>query len=1069
MLRKNGQRVFKRVGSTLLILSLVFGVLTGMIVGPLAQSASAAATPLTEAQCVAVGDTWQRGDASNRGVSKCVGRATCASTGGIWNPATKTCTTIPPQILSGKSATLSASDRAKAYALYKAVYYCIDEYLKTDITHTNIDADGEDTSPTQGYWYGDGPNNPDKKRTGTWPFYSYPIAQVNYMGDSDSGCSQLTVDAVNFFDLGTPAKLLRTLNYEFIGKDEKWKANGKVDANLFKQAVEKAEYSTQLTDEIQYHLTRKAFQAFCRPTLLGEFESQSKARKEKIESYNRASGNLPAQAKIADLNANAVRVVNNAYEYQFGPQDGANRMESMWVIFEDGDRTFDNSRAAQTCNTMVDTLNSTVVASLNNILVAACQEKKITATAALQACMAGLQMRDIDGYCEMVFSDKKAQDYCNQGRGATIASPGEDSTDQNEGEDERSNSCVIEGLGWIVCPVLTFVSQVTDSIYGLISDWLTVDVDLIATGTATHRGWQAIRDIANVGFVIIFLIVIFSQLTGTGISNYGVKKILPRLVVMAIVINTSFFITQIMVDLSNILGGSLRGFFNGIDVFGMSGGFFSTGNNFTDIGGKLMTGGVVAGLAGAAITGTVIYGGVGLFLMILLAAFLAVAVTMLILAARQALVVVLIVLAPLAFLAMVLPNTKKWYDTWLKMFVSLLVIYPMVALMFGASELAAKILVQQNVLLGLAVATIPLFATIPMLRGSLKAIPFAGNLASKLTKGASLSGNVKSGYKQARKNAMADFRSRALSSESKGRAARAARWIAGGQARSAARDRRFGAGAAEAEAIYTAQRALAEGSGASNSEQASALAALRKIQEEEISNIIALDSKGSGKTPKELLDRITDKNATKQEKIAAIRQIEARGGMNNRLAMAKLTSDPALKGDGEDVAEIRQNIVASTAKMGDANLSYGGASLPLMQAGTFDHVKAHVDHANSTAFSANSLLSMHPAAREEFISAIQSAQGDDAVRARGVLAKVKEQIQNNPNLDARADTELIQKIDKAIAGSVQAARTEQTVQIDQTQLSIEHPPAGEAPSAQAPATPTAPPNQPNPPTTPPQA
>lgn len=42
------------------------------------------------------------------------------------------------------------------------------------------------------------------------------------------------------------------------------------------------------------------------------------------------------------------------------------------------------------------------------------------------------------------------------------------------------------------------------------------------------------RNIANVVFVVMFLVVIYSLLTGRGVGNYNIKRMLPRFIVGAI-------------------------------------------------------------------------------------------------------------------------------------------------------------------------------------------------------------------------------------------------------------------------------------------------------------------------------------------------------------------------------------------------------------------------------------------------------------------------------------------------------------------------------------------------------
>jgi hypothetical protein len=84
-----------------------------------------------------------------------------------------------------------------------------------------------------------------------------------------------------------------------------------------------------------------------------------------------------------------------------------------------------------------------------------------------------------------------------------------------------------------------------------------LNVNPIEQSGSIYQAWGSIRSIANVLFVMFFLVIIFSQLTGAGITNYGVKKMLPKVIIAAILVNISFIIIQIGVDLANIVGSSL--------------------------------------------------------------------------------------------------------------------------------------------------------------------------------------------------------------------------------------------------------------------------------------------------------------------------------------------------------------------------------------------------------------------------------------------------------------------------------------------------------------------------------
>ena len=341
-----------------------------------------------------------------------------------------------------------------------------------------------------------------------------------------------------------------------------------------------------------------------------------------------------------------------------------------------------------------------------------------------------------------------------------------DTCDRNA-EECPGTTCAIPGIGWIICPIMTFLGSVADGAYTFIEGLLRTEVGIVSTDGPTYTAWQAMRNLANIGFVLVFLIIIFSQLTGGGISNYGVKKMLPRLVVAAILVNASFIISQLAVDLSNILGSSIKQVLDNLPVF--SGredgvlGALATGNSFTDVVAGWL--GVNALLTGGVLVGTAAYfGGIGLLLPVLLAAVFAIVVTLGILVVRQALVVLLVIVSPLAFLAMLLPNTENLYKQWRKIFISLLILYPAVALLFGAGGLAANILSQTGAPVGpiiaLAATIIPLIALPAVLKGSLNAVPVVGGIASKLASraNANVGSSAKKRYGQSRLSQFQKYR-----------------------------------------------------------------------------------------------------------------------------------------------------------------------------------------------------------------------------------------------------------------------------------------------------------------------
>lgn len=314
-----------------------------------------------------------------------------------------------------------------------------------------------------------------------------------------------------------------------------------------------------------------------------------------------------------------------------------------------------------------------------------------------------------------------------------------------------ASSCVVEAIGWIVCPVTNFLADLADGAFiFLANSFLNIGPQAFKTDEPAYAAWGVMRNIANVVFVIVFIIVIFSQLTGAGVSNYGVKKMLPRLVIAAILVNVSFFITQLAIDISNILGYSIRTVFSSITnsivqtdsvqavIEGASP--VASGEGFAGVAGLILAG----GLAGVAL-----YAMLSTLIPILLAAVLALIMILFILVARQAIVILLVVLAPLAFVAFLLPNTENLFKMWRKILTAMLLLFPIIALVFGASELASQILISAfsgdstgNVIpgdsenwfgqiIGAAVLVLPLFIVPILLRKSLDSVPMLGQLANK--------------------------------------------------------------------------------------------------------------------------------------------------------------------------------------------------------------------------------------------------------------------------------------------------------------------------------------------------
>ena len=323
----------------------------------------------------------------------------------------------------------------------------------------------------------------------------------------------------------------------------------------------------------------------------------------------------------------------------------------------------------------------------------------------------------------------------------------------SEKRSDQEEECeVATGIGWLVCPSISFLSTINDFAYKFISStFLETDKDIVQSDDL-KAAWSGFRDVANVAFVIAFLIIVYSQITQAGLSNYGIKRMLPRLFIAALLVNVSFIFCQLAVDLSNMLGYSLAGFFDG----------FAVGSGDDNVS-EIQTAGTV--LTWVAIAGVVLAAAAGIALAFLgpalMSSLLALLMIVLILVARKALIVILIAISPVAFVAYLLPNTEQWFKKWQKTFLSLLMLFPTVAVVFGGSRLAAKIIAnaagKEDWLLqmtALAVASIPFFIVPSLLQKSMEA---AGTLGGKLT-GLSQAANKRAGKAVKERSALGRYK-----------------------------------------------------------------------------------------------------------------------------------------------------------------------------------------------------------------------------------------------------------------------------------------------------------------------
>ncbi|MFB6181999.1 MAG: type IV secretion system protein, partial [Candidatus Magasanikbacteria bacterium] len=209
-------------------------------------------------------------------------------------------------------------------------------------------------------------------------------------------------------------------------------------------------------------------------------------------------------------------------------------------------------------------------------------------------------------------------------------------------------------------------------------------------------GWTMVRDVANMFFIVALLVIAFANILG--MENYEMKTTLPKLFLMAILVNFSKLIAGIVIDAAHVFtmtflnaisasaGGNLVGAFGMDEIWGLSDKKFE----------QLETQALLSSIYSLVIT-------------------LAVAITMFsyfaIMLVRMVALWVLIILSPLAFIAAVLPKTDSITEKWRKKFTNQVMVAPVMVFFLwlafatmGTGDIGRKIIDESTVKRGGEVA-----------------------------------------------------------------------------------------------------------------------------------------------------------------------------------------------------------------------------------------------------------------------------------------------------------------------------------------------------------------------------
>jgi hypothetical protein len=254
-------------------------------------------------------------------------------------------------------------------------------------------------------------------------------------------------------------------------------------------------------------------------------------------------------------------------------------------------------------------------------------------------------------------------------------------------------------VGWIMCSLLSLADNTLQWFSAQVESLLFIGKDGLSdsgSNAQLHQSWNAVKDITSVGILLVGLFMIMTQIFSLDfLSAYTVKKLLPRLIIAAILIQLSWVIFKNLIFLVDAIGTgiqqliltpfSLNGNFNNLNINTI----LASGNGTQDMSG-LGTAGLFAavsvGVAAAAAGGMV-----GLAI-VALGVLISVLTAMFTLIIRNVLIFIFLVLSPIALLAWILPGTQGLWKNWWSNFSKLLFMFPIIMLLLAAGAIGAKII-----------------------------------------------------------------------------------------------------------------------------------------------------------------------------------------------------------------------------------------------------------------------------------------------------------------------------------------------------------------------------------------
>ena len=226
---------------------------------------------------------------------------------------------------------------------------------------------------------------------------------------------------------------------------------------------------------------------------------------------------------------------------------------------------------------------------------------------------------------------------------------------------------VAQLIGWIVYAFVYVIGLLI-----MLIMWVLIKIaqynDFI-NATPVQFGWTIVRDICNMFFILILLIIAFATILR--VERYSFKTLLPKLILMAVLINFSKLICGVFIDFTQVI---MLTFVNGFKDIG-------TGNltNMLGIDKIMSIDSTTTEDDGGEVTAWSIVGAYMLALMYSVIALITLVTMVAVLAMRMIMIWVYVVLSPMAYLLSAFPAGEKYASQWWEEFSKNLIVGPILA------------------------------------------------------------------------------------------------------------------------------------------------------------------------------------------------------------------------------------------------------------------------------------------------------------------------------------------------------------------------------------------------------